>query len=112
VRVHHPGILQLLGEHGARVDKNSGISRLSEPLVMDCIGRAGKRYVLHGRDADRTARFGFGDLNLISSPGQYGWIDLETAERRPARLQDARDAIRLGDALANITIVGPVPILS
>ncbi len=106
VRVHHQGILQLLGEHGARVDTISGIARLPESLVMACIAQAGKRYVVHGRDPNRTARFGFGDLNQISSPGQYGWIDLETGEHRPARLRDARDAIRLGDALANITIVG------
>jgi trimethylamine--corrinoid protein Co-methyltransferase len=42
----------------------------------------------------------------MSSPGQYAWIDLQTGQRRPATMQDAHDAIRLGDALENITIVG------
>jgi len=62
--------------------------------------------VLYGRDAKQVARFGFGDLVLMSSPGQYAWIDQQTGRRRPATIQDARDAIRLGDALENITIVG------
>jgi trimethylamine--corrinoid protein Co-methyltransferase len=106
VRVHHEEILRLLDEHGARVDRDCQIAKLPETLVMDSVARAGKRYALHGRDPKRKARFGYGDLNQISSPGQYGWIDSETGQHRSATLQDARDAIRLGDALANITIVG------
>lgn len=62
--------------------------------------------MLYGRDPKRVARFGFGDLVLMSSPGQYAWIDQQTGQRRPATIQDTRDAIRLGDALENITIVG------
>ncbi len=106
VRVHHGQVLRLLGEHGANVDRDRQIARVPEQLVMDSVARAGKRYVLHGRDPARRAQFGFGDLNLISSPGQFGWIDGKTGEHRTAALQDTRDAIKLGDALANITIVG------
>lgn len=106
VMVHHDPMLRLLGEAGAKVDAGHKISRLGEKLVMDSIARAGKQYVLYGRDQQRTARFGYGDLILMSSPGQYAWIDLQTGDRRPATIQDTRDAIRLGDALGNITIVG------
>ena len=106
VMVHHDEILRLLGEAGAKVDAEHRITRLPERLVMDCVGRAGKQYALYGRDKTRTARFGHGDLVLMSSPGQFAWIDLQTGQRRGATLQDARDAIRLGDALDNVTIVG------
>ena len=106
VRVHHEEMLRLLGEAGAKVDADHKIARLNEKLVMDSVARAGKQYVLYGRDQRQTARFGYGDLVLMSSPGQYAWIDLQTGDRRPATIQDARDAIRLGDALGNITIVG------
>ncbi len=106
VMVHHDEVLRLLAEAGAQVDHPGKIAHLSEQLVMDCIARAGKQYVLHGRDSDRVARFGYGDLVLMSSPGQYGWIDSQTERLRPATIQDARDAICLGDALPNITIVG------
>lgn len=106
VRVHHEPSLRLLGEHGAKIMAHHQVAHLPESLVMDCVARTGKRYVLHGRNRDRTARFGYGDLNLMSSPGQYSWIDAATRTRRPATLPDARAAIRLGDALSNLTIVG------
>lgn len=106
VAVRHPDVLRLLAESGAGVDREHQIAKLPERLVMDCIARAGKRYVLYGRDPARTARFGAGELNLVSSPGQFGWIDSATGRLRSATLQDARQAIALGDALPNITIVG------
>jgi trimethylamine--corrinoid protein Co-methyltransferase len=106
VMVHHEEMLHVLGEAGARVDTDHKIARLPEKLVMDCIAIAGKRYVLHGRDGKQVARFGYGELVLMSSPGQYAWIDLHDGARRPATIQDTRDAVHLGDALDNITIVG------
>ena len=106
VVVHHEGVLKLLAEAGAPVDQDRKIARLPERLVMDCVARAGKRYILYGRDPACTARFGYGDFVLMSSPGQRAWIDSQTGQPRPAAMQDLRDAIRLGDALSNITIVG------
>lgn len=106
VMVHHDESLDLLAGAGADVDKESRIARLPEKLVAESILKAGKKFILHGRDPQRTARFGYGDLVLMSSPGQYSWIDTETHLRRAATIQDARDAIKLGDALDNITIVG------
>lgn len=103
--IHHQAVLQLLGEHGARVDRHRQIAKLPEALVEQSVARAGKRCILHGRNPERVARFGHGDLNQLSSPGQFGWVD-HSGRRRPATLQDARDAIRLGDALPNITIAG------
>ena len=104
--IHHDEILTLVAEAGARVDKDSKIARLPEQLVMDCIAKAKKQYILYGRDLHCTARFGYGDLVLMSSPGQYGWIDSHTNRLRSATIQDARDAICLADVLPNINIVG------
>lgn len=113
VMVHHDDMLQLLGQAGARVDFEQKIARLPEKLVMDCVAQAGKHYVLYGRDKPanapdkhRSARFGFGDHVLMSSPGQFAWIDLQTGRRRAGVIQDTQDAIRLADALDNIDIVG------
>ena len=106
IMIRHDEILKLVAEAGAKVDKDSKIAHLSEQLVMDCIAKAKKQYILHGRDVQCTARFGYGDLVLMSSPGQYGWVDSQTGRFRSATIQDARDAICLGDALPNITIVG------
>jgi trimethylamine--corrinoid protein Co-methyltransferase len=106
VMVHHEEALGLLGQAGAKIETSSKIARLPEELVIDSIGQAGKKYVLYGRDPERIARFGYGDFVHMSSPGQYIFVDSQTNKRRAATAQDAREAIRLGDALENINIVG------
>jgi len=106
VMVHHEEVLGLLGEAGAKIDRSNNIARLPEKLVMDSVAKAGKKYILYGRDPERQVRFGYGDFVQMSSPGQYIWVDSQTNKRRAATVQDARDAIRLGDALENISIVG------
>lgn len=108
VMVHHPDVLKLLGEAGARVESARPIAHLPETLIMDSLERAGKSYVLHGRDPARVARFGHGDLVLLSSPGQHRWLDPTTRTLRAPTLPDARDAIRLGDALPHISFVGAI----
>ena len=108
VMVHHPEVLELLGQAGARLEATRPIAHVPESLVTEALARVGRKYVLHGRDPKRVARFGYGELVQLSSPGQYRWLDLETERLRPATLQDARDAIRLGDALPNITFVGAI----
>ena len=40
IMIHHDEILKLVGEAGAKVDKDSKIAHLSEQLVMDCIAKA------------------------------------------------------------------------
>ena len=110
VAVHHAGVLELLAEAGAQIDRAHNIARLSERLVMDSVARAGKRYTLRGRSDEQVARFGYGDLVLLSSPGQFGWIDMETGRRRAPTVTDAQNAIRLGDALPDLTIVGAMAI--
>jgi trimethylamine--corrinoid protein Co-methyltransferase len=106
VKVHHEPVLNLLAEAGARVDNRAQIALIPDSLVAECLAKTGKRYVLYGRDPQRTARLGHGDLVQLSSPGQFGWIDSQTGRLRSASIQDAKGAIRLGDALPNITIVG------
>jgi trimethylamine--corrinoid protein Co-methyltransferase len=106
IMVHHQEALRLLGEAGAKIDSSNNIARLPEKLVMDSVAKAGKKYILYGHDQKCQARFGYGDFVLMSSPGQYMWVDSQTNKRRAATVQDVCDAIRLGDALENINIVG------
>jgi trimethylamine---corrinoid protein Co-methyltransferase len=106
VKVHHDEILMLLGQAGAKVDRATKIARMPERLVMDSITCAGKQYTLYGRDGTRQARFGFGQPSLMSSPGQYRWIDTDSGLRRAARVSDVSEAICLGDALEHVAVVG------
>jgi trimethylamine--corrinoid protein Co-methyltransferase len=98
----HDASLAMLRDTGVLVH-HSGVLRL---LAENCVAHSGKGYTLYGRDPARAAGFGRGELHQLSSPGQFGWIDGATGRLRSATLDDARRAIRLGDALPNITIVG------
>jgi trimethylamine:corrinoid methyltransferase-like protein len=84
---------------------------ITQRNVLDGVHRPRRqRYVLYGRDPRRTARFGYGDQVLTSTPGQYAWVDAETGQRRPPTVHDPHDAIRLGDALPHVTIVGAMAV--
>ncbi len=65
-----------------RVDFGEKRARFSETVVQTALDATSKRYILYGRDMQKTARFGYGDLNLMSSPGQYAWFDHVSGERR------------------------------
>ena len=106
LRIHHVGVLERLAQAGAFVDRHPRIARFSEGQVMEALEVAGKRFIVRGRDPEHVARYGYGDVNLISSPGQYGWFDHHGGPRREPLIQDAIHAARVGDALPNITIVG------
>jgi len=106
VRVHHAGAREALARAGCRLDPESQRVRFSESAVRQALAQAPQECVLHGRDPARVVRLGGGEGLLMSSPGQRAWLDGETGERRQPTLEDARAAIRLGEALPHIAIVG------
>jgi len=106
VIVHNESTRRRLAEAGAQPDSNTNVVRFNENLVYQALENTAKQFILYGRDTSKTARFGYGDQNMISSPGQYGWFEYDTGLRRSPLLSDAQAAGLLGDALENISIVG------
>ncbi len=106
VRVFHEGILKTLADAGAAVDFTQQTVRFDESMTAEAIAAAGKRYILYGRDGTKTARLGYGDVVTLSSPGQYSWVDPIARTRRAPTSRDTFQAITVGDALDNLTIVG------
>jgi len=110
VKVPHAAILDRLADAGAEIDRAQQTARFQERLVLDSVARASKSYTLYGRDRHRQARFGQGSSNFLSSAGQYAWVDPVAKTRREPTVADAVQAIRLGDALPEIDIVGAMAI--
>lgn len=110
VGVPHEGILAILADGGAEVDAEKQVARLPSSLVERALEESGKNFILHGRGSEKHARFGYGDFVLVSSPGQFSWVEEGRVERRSPTLEDARRAIRIGDALENITLVGAMAV--
>ena len=107
IKVNHNEVLDLLGDSGAEVKEKEKIVYLSENLVMDSIKLATKEHVIYGRDSSKVARFGYGEQLFLSSGGQYALID-DDGNRVTPKMKDTQSAIRLGDALEGIDIVGPL----
>ncbi|MDH7486180.1 MAG: trimethylamine methyltransferase family protein [Anaerolineae bacterium] len=106
VQIPKAEVLRVLAEAGAGVDFSQQAARIPEEMVAEALDRAGKQFILYGRDKTRVARFGYGDFVLVSSPGQFSWVEEDGAARRDPTSEDARQGILVGDALEHITIVG------
>jgi trimethylamine:corrinoid methyltransferase-like protein len=50
VRVYHDPVLERLADAGAAVDRDSQTVKIDENLLMDSLEKAGKSYILYGRD--------------------------------------------------------------
>lgn len=71
-------------------------------LVEDCIAKAAKTFVLHGRDPDRSIEVG-GDKVFFGTGGAaVNTLDLDTGLYRPSTLNDLHDFTRLQDTLDNV----------
>jgi len=110
VKVPRADILDRLASAGAKIDRANQIVRFPEGLILDSVARAGKSYTLYGRDRKKQAHFGQGGNNFLSSAGQYAWVDPIAKTRRNPTTADTIKAIRLGDALPEINIVGAMAI--
>ena len=106
VQIPNSEVLGVLAEAGASVDFSQKVTKIPENLVAEALEGAGKQFVLYGRDRAKTARFGYGDFVLVSSPGQFSWIEEDGGPRRDPTSEDARRGILVGDALEHIDIVG------
>jgi trimethylamine---corrinoid protein Co-methyltransferase len=108
VGVHFPDseALDVLAQGGAEVDRTSQVARIPSRLVEESLARCGRRYTLYGRDRERSVRYGAGEFILVSSPGQFAWVDDDGRNRREPVLADTRAAAIVGDALEHIDVVG------
>jgi len=93
--------LAILEAGGCRVDRAGGRVRFPPELVEDCIDRCPSQFVIRARHPDFDLEIGAARLYFQSHPGLY-IADLETGERRQARLEDIGPLVRLLDALDEI----------
>jgi trimethylamine--corrinoid protein Co-methyltransferase len=99
-------MLELAAARGAAVDRPNQIIRFPDNLVVDAVHSAGKQHILYGRDRNLRAEFGQGMYNFNGSSGQFRICDTPGSVRRKPTMADLRDAIRVGNQLKTINIVG------
>jgi trimethylamine--corrinoid protein Co-methyltransferase len=110
VGVHFPSerALRVFAEHGAQVDSDSQIVRMSPDLVLEALSHAPRSYALSGR-AEGT------DLVLDGTSTYFGTdgcgtttVDFETGEQRPSRKGDVAKMARVADYLSSVSFYWPM----
>lgn len=117
MRIEHAEALDTLHDAGCRLERGSRVVRFPRDLVERCVGRLRGQFAGPERYAERvpmryTAMY-FSTFPRAPRPrydaNTGGFtpyvLDIE-GRRRPATVEDVRDAIRLADALPNIDLVG------
>ena len=110
VGIHCPSekALAIYAEHGARVDPDTQIVRLSPDLVLEAMSHAPRYYTLGARSAahdvvlDGTATYCATDGCGVET------IDFETRERRTSTKDDVAKMARVADYLSSIGFYWPI----
>ena len=107
VKIDSPSVVELLRKAGAKTDKERGLVRLDERIVLQSLKSAPRSINICSR---RGVDFKIPDDNvqLISPDGQPPAVfDVATGKKRPSKLRDVIDFAILSDALPEVDFVWP-----
>ena len=100
--------LEILADHGAKVDMKTEIVRIPPDLVQKALSTAPRSFVLGGRE-ERFDLLLDGTRSYLTTDGTgVHVIDLETREMRPSRKEDVAMMARVCDALPMIGFYWPM----
>ncbi len=105
IRFEHDKALKLFDDNGCMVDYEKKIVKLPDYLVEECIRKVPSSFYLKARDPRNDLRIGGNTLYYYNSVGMR-ILDLDTWESRPAKLSEQHDAVKVLDALENISLTG------
>jgi trimethylamine--corrinoid protein Co-methyltransferase len=110
VGVHFPSekALRIFAEHGAHVDDEKQIVRLSADLVLEAMGHAPRTYTLSGRTEGTDLTLD-GKSSYFSTDGcGTETIDLDSGEFRASSKSDVAMMARVADYLSSISFYWPM----
>lgn len=88
--------------HAGATQRDDGRVCLPQSMVEDMIATAAKRFILHGRDPDRSIEIGGNRVYFGTGGAAVNTLDLDTGLYRPSTLADLHDFTRLQDSLDNV----------
>lgn len=97
-----PRLADRLVAAGATAD-GKGRYQFPKTLVEDAIGKAAKRFVLHGRDESRSIEIGGDQVYFGTGGAAVQTLDLDSGQYRSSTLKDLHDFTRLQDTLTNVS---------
>ena len=110
VGIHFPSdrALRVFAKHGAQVDRDSQIVRLSPDLVTEALSHAPRSYLLSGR-VDKTDLLLDGTACYFATDGCGTLtLDFETGEQRRSCKEDVAKMARVADYLSSVSFYWPM----
>ena len=108
VHLPSPRALDIMAQHGARVDWQRQVVRLPPDLVVQAMGKAPRSYVLGGR-AEGTALTLDGTCTYFATDGcGTETLDPQTGRPRRSCKEDVARMARVADALSSVAFYWPV----
>ncbi len=109
VGVQFPSIraIDLLVEHGVRVDRERQVATFEPDLVLDAVARAPRRFVLGARDPAYDLSVGDGRTYCTTDGCGTKIVDVESGKIRLSTKADVAAVTRLQDALSSISFWWP-----
>lgn len=108
VRFPSERALDLFAEHGAVVDKDTQVVKLTADFVLEVMSKAPRTYFLAGRTAGTDLQVGSGNSYFATDGCGVETIDFETGEQRPSRKDDVAKMARVADYLTSIAFYWPM----
>ncbi|HEY5659073.1 MAG TPA: trimethylamine methyltransferase family protein, partial [Myxococcota bacterium] len=100
VTIHSRSVLELVGERGAAIDRDTMIAKIPEKLVEETLEVAPKAFALCARDPRNDLKLPSGSVPYATTSGlAVFFTDFETGEYRSSTRSDIADFSRLGDAI-------------
>ena len=99
--------LDVLAEHGVRVDRTAQIAKFPPEIVLAAMAQAPRRFSLGARDASCDIPVGDGNTYCTTDGSGVEIIDFATRERRQSTKADVADVTRMQDYLSSIAFWWP-----
>ena len=106
VHIEHERALDLLAQHGCKVDYDDMRVRMPPALVEQCLRQAPSSFPAPARDPKKSLMLGGNNLALAVAPG-HKTVDPETWEPREPTRKENYDAVRILDALPTVHFFSP-----
>jgi trimethylamine--corrinoid protein Co-methyltransferase len=107
VRFPSDAALEILGDHGARVDRATRIVRFPRDLVLRALASAPRQFTMAARDPAFDLHLEEGTSYFTTDGCGVATIDWDTREERPSRKSDIAEMARIVDSLPSIGFMWP-----
>ncbi|NIQ40147.1 MAG: hypothetical protein GTN81_16415 [Proteobacteria bacterium] len=109
VAFHDKKALQILADHGCKVDFDTERVRFPEWLLEECIAKCPSTFRVRARDAKKDIILSSGGATYFGSSSGYRTVDLDTWEPRSPTRKEFYDFIKVLDALPNVHTITAFP---